>query len=62
MSDGKEIEAEIVAKGDEIRQLKTDGASKDDLKPHIDELVSLKEQYKECTGQDYTPPGGGKDK
>ena len=37
-----DIEAQIISKGDEIRQLKADGIDKDALAPHIQELVALK--------------------
>ena len=36
------IETDIKKKGDEIRKLKEDGISKDDLAPHITELLNLK--------------------
>ena len=38
----KDIEAQIKAKGDEIRQLKEDGIDKESLGPHIAELIALK--------------------
>lgn len=41
---GDEIENQIKAKGDEIRQLKADGIDKQALAPHIEELLSLKAQ------------------
>ena len=37
-----DVEALIASKGDQIRALKEAGTSKADLKPHIDELLSLK--------------------
>jgi len=36
------IETRIAAKGDQIRQLKADGISKEDLAPHVEELLALK--------------------
>ena len=39
-----ELENKIKQKGDEIRTLKDDGISKDDLKPHVEELLELKAQ------------------
>ena len=39
-----ELNEKIKVKGDEIRALKADGISKDDLAPHIQELLALKEQ------------------
>jgi len=56
---GEEIKVSIVAKGDEIRELKKQGESKEDLQSHIDELISLKNQYKEVTGEDYVAPNQG---
>ena len=37
-----EVESQIKAKGDQIRQLKSDGIDKADLAPHVAELLSLK--------------------
>ena len=42
--DVDELNAQIKLKGDEIRQLKEDGISKEDLVPHIEELLALKAQ------------------
>ena len=38
----EDIEKRIAVKGDQIRQLKADGISKEDLGPHIEELLALK--------------------
>lgn len=54
---GEELTALIEAKGQEIRALKTDGAAKDTLKPHIDELLVLKAKFKSMTGAAYVAPG-----
>lgn len=54
---GEELTALIEAKGQEIRTLKTDGAAKDTLKPHIDELLVLKAKFKSMTGATYVAPG-----
>lgn len=43
-ADATEIEQRIAEKGAEIRELKSDGISKDDLAPHVAELLALKEQ------------------
>ena len=43
-SDLQEIEGKVKEKGEEIRQLKADGISKEDLAPHIAELLALKAQ------------------
>lgn len=42
--DLEELNKKIQAKGDEIRQLKTDGIEKTDLASHIEELLALKAQ------------------
>lgn len=54
----EEIEVAIVAKGEEIRQIKAEKAPtmKDDLEPLIAELLALKLSFKEVTGTDYGPP------
>ncbi|CAM9531555.1 unnamed protein product [Laminaria digitata] len=54
---GEELTALIEAKGQEIRTLKSDKASKDTLKPHIDELLVLKAKFKSMTGAAYVAPG-----
>lgn len=42
--DVDDLNAKIQAKGDEIRQLKADGADKAALGPHVEELLALKAQ------------------
>lgn len=54
---GLDLAALIEAKGQEIRVLKTEGTPKDALKPHIDELLSLKAKFKATTGEAYVAPG-----
>ncbi|KAL3908919.1 MAG: hypothetical protein SGILL_008297 [Bacillariaceae sp.] len=39
-----DLNQKITAKGDEIRQLKADGIDKQDLAPHVEELLALKAQ------------------
>lgn len=41
--------------GDEIRELKKSKPDKATMKPHVDELLALKGQYKEEAGRDYAP-------
>jgi hypothetical protein len=43
-SDISQLQAQIQSKGDEIRQMKANGADKDALAPHIAELKALKAQ------------------
>lgn len=55
------IHNDIVAKGDEIRALKTSGATKDSLMPHITSLNSLKDAFKAANGGvAYGPPPAAK--
>ncbi|CAN0381171.1 unnamed protein product [Pylaiella littoralis] len=54
-AEGLEIGASITSKGDTIRDLKAGGASKDELKPHIEELLELKQRYVKATGTAYGP-------
>ena len=51
----EELEKSIKIKGDEIRALKSDGISKEDLKPHIDELLSLKDKLASLSPPSETP-------
>ncbi|KAF0695044.1 Aste57867_14102 [Aphanomyces stellatus] len=51
--DAKSLEAAIVAKGDEIRQLK---GEKKDFQAQLAELKQLKDDFKTTTGQEYKPP------
>ena len=45
--DASDIEQKIKTKGDEIRQMKTDGIDKATLTPHVEELLSLKAQLEQ---------------
>jgi len=60
LSETEIISQNIANLGDEIRQLKSQKASKETLQPKIDQLLALKNQYKQVSGQDYTPPGTSK--
>lgn len=55
----EEINEKIKLKGDEIRQLKTDGIDKAGLAPHIEELKSLKSQL---PADESAPPPPKKEK
>jgi len=51
------LRALIKDKGDEIRKLKSEGADKGALGPHIAELTSLKDRFKEANGGvPFDPP------
>mmetsp|Transcript_5208 Transcript_5208/g.8013 ORF Transcript_5208/g.8013 Transcript_5208/m.8013 type:complete len:905 (+) Transcript_5208:75-2789(+) len=57
MSELEELHKQISAKGDEIRSLKANKVSKQDLDPHIKELIGLKERYRDLNGGvEYAPP------
>lgn len=45
----EEIEESIKAKGDEIRTLKSNGVSKEELKPYVNELLAFKQQLASLT-------------
>lgn len=47
----------ITQKGDEIRQLKSQKASKEDIMVQVNLLKTLKAEYKSVTGEDYVAPG-----
>lgn len=50
MSPVEELHSAILAKGNEIKEMKAKQASKEALKPFIDELLALKDAYKEANG------------
>ncbi|KAL3874337.1 hypothetical protein ACJMK2_037366 [Sinanodonta woodiana] len=53
-----DLKAKIDAQGDRVRQLKSSASSKEEIDKAVKELLSLKAQYKELTGDDLT--GGEK--
>mmetsp|Transcript_18102 Transcript_18102/g.28267 ORF Transcript_18102/g.28267 Transcript_18102/m.28267 type:complete len:650 (-) Transcript_18102:1035-2984(-) len=58
----EDLTAQIGDVGAKLRQAKEAGTPKDELKPLIDELVGLKAQFEEVTGQPFDPPKGDKKK
>lgn len=60
----KELEEQIKLKGDQIRQLKSDGIAKEALEPHIAELLALKAQLpvNQVTTTTTTTPNPAKPK
>ncbi|KAL8612842.1 hypothetical protein ACOMHN_038097 [Nucella lapillus] len=56
---GGDLDAKVGAQGDKVRQLKADKAPKGDIDAAVQVLLSLKKQYKEATGKDWTPPKPG---
>mmetsp|Transcript_40835 Transcript_40835/g.53800 ORF Transcript_40835/g.53800 Transcript_40835/m.53800 type:complete len:865 (+) Transcript_40835:26-2620(+) len=63
MATVEELRALIKDKGDEIRKLKSEGADKGALGPHIAELTSLKDRFKEANGGvPFDPPKPKKEK
>uniref|UniRef100_A0A3Q3JLT7 Bifunctional glutamate/proline--tRNA ligase n=1 Tax=Monopterus albus TaxID=43700 RepID=A0A3Q3JLT7_MONAL len=45
----------IVAQGEAVRQLKTAKAPKDEVDAAVKQLLALKEEFKQVTGQEYKP-------
>ena len=55
---------QVKKQGDQVRQLKADKATKEDVLAAVDLLKKLKLEFKESTGQDYnadSPPDGSVD-
>ena len=50
------VEEQIATKGNQIRVLKEDGISKEDLAPHVAELLALKAKLAELSGETPPPP------
>uniref|UniRef100_A0A3B5MSJ5 Bifunctional glutamate/proline--tRNA ligase n=1 Tax=Xiphophorus couchianus TaxID=32473 RepID=A0A3B5MSJ5_9TELE len=48
----------IVAQGEAVRNLKAAKASKEEIDAAVKQLLALKEEYKQATGQDYKPGAG----
>lgn len=53
--DASALFSSIVAQGDLVRQLKTDKAPKDQVDAAVKQLVALKTEFKQLTGQEYKP-------
>eukprot|EP00952_Eustigmatos_sp_NYUAD-ZCMA_P013639 53925-Eustigmatos_ZCMA.PRE.1 len=56
MASVEELRGLIEARGVAIRELKSNGADKATLQPHIDELLLLKKSYEELAGEPYDQP------
>lgn len=50
------ITAAIAQRGDEIRKLKAEKASKAAITPAVEDLLKLKKEYEEVTGKPFDPP------
>uniref|UniRef100_A0A8C2DQ59 Glutamyl-prolyl-tRNA synthetase 1 n=1 Tax=Cyprinus carpio TaxID=7962 RepID=A0A8C2DQ59_CYPCA len=64
-SSPKAIYDRVSQQGDLVRKLKTEKAPKDQIDAAVKELLRLKAEYKQQTGQDYkpgVPPSSGEDK
>ena len=61
-TDASGLKSQIDAQGEQIRKLKSSGASKDEIDKEVQTLLSLKGQYKDLTGEDVAGGGGRKDK
>lgn len=53
------IVSAIALKGDEIRNLKANKAGKDAISPVVAELLQLKKEFQELTGNPFDPPKEG---
>lgn len=53
-----ELKAKVDDQGDKVRQLKTSGASKDEVDREVKVLLELKAEYKKLTGQDLAGGDG----
>ena len=53
------INQKIKDQGDKVRGLKANKASKEEIKAAVDELLSLKAEYKSATGTEWTPKSDG---
>jgi len=53
------INQKIKDQGDKVRSLKANKASKEEIKAAVDELLSLKAEYKSATGTEWTPKSDG---
>ena len=59
---GDQLNNEITAAGNKVRDLKTKKAEKAEIDSAVATLLDLKAKYKAATGQDWKPPGGGESK
>lgn len=53
--DSSALFSSITAQGDLVRQLKTDKAPKEQVDAAVKQLLALKSEFKQLTGQDYKP-------
>ena len=62
------LAAQIAAAADQVKALKTNGGSKDDITAAVNQLLQLKQQYADnnnglgVDGQPYQPPLSNKEK
>lgn len=56
--EAQSVATKIAAKGDEIRNLKTAKASKEDIAVRVAQLLELKNEFKAITGKDFGAPAG----
>lgn len=53
--DSSALFSSITAQGDLVRQLKTDKAPKEQVDAAVKQLLALKSEFKQLTGQEYKP-------
>jgi len=51
-----DVSRKIGEVGERVRGLKEDGASKEAIAAHVDELLALKARFQELTGEAWAPP------
>ena len=51
----KVLDEKIVSQGNKVRQMKSEGASKEAIGAEVETLKSLKSEYKRLTGNDWAP-------
>lgn len=59
MTESEEISNKIKSIGEQIRVSKSEKKSKDEWGPLLDEMITLKKQYEQVTGETYGGGGGG---
>ncbi len=60
--DAVQLEKDVTAQGEVVRQLKASKADKKDIDAAVAKLLDLKKQFASATGQEPTPPTGGSKK
>merc|ERR1712141_464312 len=59
---GAQLNDDIIAQGNKVRQLKTEKADEVAIKTAVDTLLGLKAKFKKVVGSDWKPAGSGGNK